>query len=241
MQRRTACGGSWQQVIHRGAHHHAYRMAWLGLACPNPGPQGAWGGKRGGKRGRDAGSGGEEEEAGRKPENVYLILKGGRQKSAEYRWALVGGVVTLGCATDGMRRLVLGVAGVQRIWCLPASLLNHCMIFDCCAHRKDDLWVISNNPEFRSGYAPGQVGDRSRAPWVRMAGLWLVCQVDGCLFRLPCHFSSCSEFLHTLHSHTLMQCCWCDVCCAGGGGALAVARPQPGWQVSAQATRWGAV
>lgn len=51
--------------------------------------QGAWGGKRGGKRGRADGSGGEEEEDGRKPENVYLILKGGRQKSAEYRCVVI--------------------------------------------------------------------------------------------------------------------------------------------------------
>lgn len=54
--------------------------------------QGNWDGK-GGKRRRGGGKGEgaeedeETEEAGKKPESVYLILKGGRQKSAEYRYA----------------------------------------------------------------------------------------------------------------------------------------------------------
>lgn len=83
--------------------------AWHGMACPNPAPQGAWGGKRSGKRGRDASSGGEEEEAGRKPENVYLILKGGRQKSAEYRWALVCGLsLSVKQRTESNLMLALG-------------------------------------------------------------------------------------------------------------------------------------
>jgi len=55
------------------------------------------GGWKGGKRGKRSqeedgeGGGGEDEGddgAASKPDSIYLILKGGRQKSAEYRWVL---------------------------------------------------------------------------------------------------------------------------------------------------------
>lgn len=46
--------------------------------------------------------------------------------------------------------------------------------------RKDDLWVVSNTPQFQSGYPPGQVGDRARAPWVAIArSLWHGPNQDG--------------------------------------------------------------
>jgi hypothetical protein len=50
-----------------------------------------------------------------------------------------------------------------------------------CQCRKDDLWVLSNNAEFQGGgFAPGQAGDRSRAPWVAVArSLWHGPNQDG--------------------------------------------------------------
>ncbi len=48
------------------------------------------------------------------------------------------------------------------------------------ACRRDDLWIISNNPEFSSGFAAGQLGDRSRAPWVAVVrSLWHGPNQDG--------------------------------------------------------------
>ncbi|KAL4457552.1 hypothetical protein ABPG75_012417 [Micractinium tetrahymenae] len=82
------------------------------------------------KRSQCEESDGGEEEAAAKPDSVYLILKSGRQKSAEYR--------------------------------------------------KDDLWVLSSTPDFRSGFAAGQLGDRSHAPWLAVArSLWHGPNQDG--------------------------------------------------------------
>eukprot|EP00887_Chlorella_sp_A99_P002672 scaffold6.g2672.t1 len=95
--------------------------------------KGGWAGKR---RRRSGGDGEEEEEAARegvaakKDESMYLILKSGRQRGADYS--------------------------------------------------KDDLWVISNTPEFRSGFVPGQLGDRNHAPWVAVVrSLWFGPNQDG--------------------------------------------------------------
>lgn len=52
-----------------------------------------------------------------------------------------------------------------------------CAVLPC---RKDDLWVLSSTPDFRSGFAPGQPGDRSRAPWLAVArSLWHGPNQDG--------------------------------------------------------------
>ena len=43
------------------------------------------------------------------------------------------------------------------------------------------MWVISSTPDFRpAGFAPGQPGDRSRAPWLAVArSLWHGPNQDG--------------------------------------------------------------
>jgi hypothetical protein len=47
-------------------------------------------------------------------------------------------------------------------------------------YSKGDLWIVSNDPLMRSGFAPGQVGDRNRAPWVAVArSLWFGPNQDG--------------------------------------------------------------
>jgi AAA domain/Protein of unknown function (DUF2439) len=47
-------------------------------------------------------------------------------------------------------------------------------------YSKGDLWIVSNDPLMRSGFDPGQVGDRNRAPWVTVArSLWFGPNQDG--------------------------------------------------------------
>jgi len=47
-------------------------------------------------------------------------------------------------------------------------------------YSKGDLWIVSNDPLMRSGFDPGQVGDRNRAPWVAVArSLWFGPNQDG--------------------------------------------------------------
>lgn len=63
-------------------------------------------------------------------------------------------------------------------YCMRQALGN---VVPACQCRKDDLWVLSNTAEFRGGgFAPGQPGDRSRAPWVAVArSLWHGPNQDG--------------------------------------------------------------
>ena len=47
-------------------------------------------------------------------------------------------------------------------------------------YSKGDLWIVSNDPFMRSGFGPGQVGDRNRAPWVAVArSTWFGPNQDG--------------------------------------------------------------
>jgi hypothetical protein len=47
-------------------------------------------------------------------------------------------------------------------------------------YSKGDLWVLSNDPLMRSGFDPGQVGDRTKTPWVAVArSLWFGPNQDG--------------------------------------------------------------
>lgn len=47
-------------------------------------------------------------------------------------------------------------------------------------YSKGDVWVISNDPFFRSGFDPGKPGDRTREPWVAVArSLWFGPNQDG--------------------------------------------------------------
>lgn len=146
--------------------------------------QGGWGGK-GGKRGR-GGGGSEDEDEGeggaKKAESVYLILKSGRVKFADYR------CVARDAFSDRCRRVIPSWARVgdarsaapTALPGLPTSRPAPTLCLWPLLNRKDDLWVISSTPDFRSGFAPGQVGDRSRAPWCAVVrSLWHGPNQDG--------------------------------------------------------------
>ena len=47
-------------------------------------------------------------------------------------------------------------------------------------YSKGDVWIISNDPFFKSGFDPGRPGDRSRVPWVAVVrSLWFGPNQDG--------------------------------------------------------------
>lgn len=156
------------------------------LPCPtvaSPNWQGGWGGK-GGKRGR--GSEGEEDEGGaKKPESVYLILKSGRVKHADYRCEAHEARAAGGCpewaAAGAWPVAGSGLSPIASMGpLLPTATSLSLLLRPTRTHRKDDLWIISNSPDFRSGFAPGQVGDRSRAPWCAVVrSLWHGPNQDG--------------------------------------------------------------
>lgn len=72
--------------------------AWL-PCCP-PALQAAWNGKRDRRSREEEEGGGEdgEEGAAQKPDSCYLILKSGRQKSADYRQAAACMLAAVRCA-----------------------------------------------------------------------------------------------------------------------------------------------
>ena len=117
-------------------HDSCELFIWKNL--PNRKDRGSFvGGGRGrGKRRKGGGDGGnstdseDAEDAPSKPENVYLILKSGRTKNADYS--------------------------------------------------KNDVWVISSHPLMKSGFVPGSVGDRSKAPWTAVVrSVWHGPNQDG--------------------------------------------------------------
>ncbi|KAG7669212.1 hypothetical protein Ndes2526B_g05511 [Nannochloris sp. 'desiccata'] len=56
-------------------------------------------------------------------------------------------------------------------------------------YSKGDLWIVSNDPFMRSGFDPGRVGDKNRAPWVGVArSLWFGPNQDG---KFEIEFLSC--------------------------------------------------
>ena len=47
-------------------------------------------------------------------------------------------------------------------------------------YSKGDLWILSNHPLMKSGFDPGQPGDRTKVPWVAVArSLWFGPNQDG--------------------------------------------------------------
>ena len=89
-------------------------------------------------------------------------------QARQHSRALLG----LGTRTAAPRLLSGCMQGRYRLLVCNTAVPRYC--------RRDDLWIISNNPELQPGFPPGQPGDRSREPWVVVArSLWHAPNQDG--------------------------------------------------------------